>query len=182
MELRSLQIANFRNITEMELVLPAGLVVIAGENAQGKSNLLEAVYLLALSKSYRASTDRELVSWATVESGGYAMVSGMVTRRRGEVEIRVGLECLVGQGVDAKVRKRVRINGVGRRASDLLGLLNAVFFSADDVEVPGCHAGPGEPGLCPGASAVSKGAAPAELPASEHSRWTREGGGIGILG
>ena len=135
MELRSLQIANFRNITEMELVLPAGLVVIAGENAQGKSNLLEAVYLLALSKSYRASTDRELVSWATVESGGYAMVSGMVTRRRGEVEIRVGLECLVGQGVDAKVRKRVRINGVGRRASDLLGLLNAVFFSADDVEL-----------------------------------------------
>ena len=134
MQLTALSLANFRNIPSLEMRPSPGLSVFTGENAQGKSNLLEAIYLLAISKSYRAPVERDLILWEAARKGEYAMVSGTVDRQEGAVELRVGLVCDPGPPEGA-VRKQVRINGVASRTSDLVGLLNAVLFSADDIDL-----------------------------------------------
>ncbi|MFQ5872366.1 MAG: AAA family ATPase, partial [Dehalococcoidia bacterium] len=63
MYLEHLSLTNFRNFSSLDLGLSPGPVVLCGANAQGKTNLLEAVYLLATTKSLRANSDRELVRW-----------------------------------------------------------------------------------------------------------------------
>ena len=132
-ELTSLSLTNFRSFRTLELTLDRGLTVLAGENAQGKSNLLEAVYLLAIGKSQRAAVERELVSWEAAEAGGYAIVAATVRRAGDAVEIRLGLDC--GGGRTNTVVKRIRVNGVPKRASDLVGVLSAVLFSASDIDL-----------------------------------------------
>ncbi len=135
MELTSLTLTNYRNIGSLEWEPPSGLVVLSGDNAQGKSNLLEAVYLLAIARSYRASAERELLAWDVVKQGGYALVSGTVRREDGPLEIRLGLEWEAGLSAGAGVRKLVRVNGIARRVSELVGLFRAVLFSPDDMEM-----------------------------------------------
>ena len=133
MELTSLSLTNFRSFRALELTLGRGLTVLSGENAQGKSNLLEAVYLLAIGKSQRAAVERELVSWEAAEAGGYAIVAASVRRAEDSVELRLGLDC--GGGRTNTVLKRIRVNGVPKRASDLVGVLSAVLFTASDIDL-----------------------------------------------
>ena len=86
MYLSRLTLTNYRNFRSLELDLPQGLVVILGGNAQGKSNLLEAAYLLAIAKSYRTNVERELIYWAAqkppdtlgAQVGGQTIVNGTV--------------------------------------------------------------------------------------------------------
>ncbi len=130
MLLRRLTLSNFRNFEELDLGLDTGLTVIHGDNGQGKSNLLEAAYLLAIGKSYRSQTERELVRWDS-PANGLALVAGRVERSDGDTELRVGLDLRGGAGL----QKRVRVNGVAKRTSDLLGMLNAVLFSAEDIDL-----------------------------------------------
>ncbi len=135
MELTSLTLTNYRNIGALEWEPPPGLVVLSGNNAQGKSNLLEAVYLLAIARSYRASAERELLAWSAAKQGGHALVSGTVRREGGPLEIRLGLEWEAGLSSGGGVRKLVRVNGIARRVSELVGLFRAVLFSPDDMEM-----------------------------------------------
>jgi len=130
--LARLELTNFRSYRSLDVAFPEGLTVAHGGNGAGKSNLLEAAYLLAIGKSYRAPTERDLVSWDAAESGGYAIVAGNVVRAQGPIDLRVGLDC---QGSSNAVVKRVRINGVARRATDLVGALNAVLFTAEDIDL-----------------------------------------------
>ena len=60
-----LRLTNYRNFSGLSLELPPGLVVLSGSNAQGKTNLLEAAYLLAIAKSYRTNVERELINWSS---------------------------------------------------------------------------------------------------------------------
>ena len=129
MLLRRLKLTNFRNLPNAALELDAGLTLFHGANAQGKSNLLEAAYLLAIGRSYRAAAEREMVAWAAREADGYAVVSGTVERGGESDELLVGLDLRQSE----TVQKRVQINGSARRASDLVGRFNAVLFSADDI-------------------------------------------------
>ena len=135
MLLTTLSLTNFRNFRRLELTLPSGLVVLYGDNAQGKSNLLEAAYLLAIARSQRVTSEREMISWEVAREGGYALVRGEVQHNGGQWDLRLGLECTAeGPAVEeVAVRKRVRVNGVPRRVSELVGLLNAVLFSAEDI-------------------------------------------------
>lgn len=119
------------------------MVLIHGENGQGKSNLLEALYLLAITKSSRASSDRELVRRQTT-GDAQAQVSAIAQREGGPVRIQVDLVCLPAEhGRDGSVenadlpsvQKYVRVNGVPRRASRLVGEINSVMFSAQDLEL-----------------------------------------------
>ena len=70
--LTGIELTNFRSYRALDLTLGPGLTIVHGANGSGKSNLLEAAYLLAIGKSYRASMERELVSWPAAEAGGYA--------------------------------------------------------------------------------------------------------------
>ena len=129
-QVTNLSLTNFRSFRQLDLPLQPGLTVVVGANATGKSSLLEALYLLAIGKSYRASAERDLVSWNAAEAHGYAIVAASLSAQGGPVEIRVGLDCR-GSGVT----KRVRVNGVGRRAADLVGVMTAVLFSAEDIDL-----------------------------------------------
>ena len=117
------------------------MVLVQGGNGQGKSNLLEAVYMLAVAKSPRASTDREVVRMQSVGKQTFSRVSALV--RRESEDLRVQIDLL---GVPApteepapsavlSVQKYIKINGVQRRAADLVGQVNAVMFGADDLEL-----------------------------------------------
>ncbi len=131
MQVTKLSLTNFRSYRQLDLPLGPGLTTVVGDNAEGKSNLLEALYLLAIGKSYRAQTERDLVSWEAADAGGYAIAAATLAGREGPVELRVGLDCAAGPGV----LKRVRVNGVPKRASDLVGVMSAVLFSAEDIDL-----------------------------------------------
>ena len=131
MQLTDLTLTNFRSYRQLDLTLEPGLTVISGENGQGKSNLLEAVYLLAIGKSYRAVMERDLVSWQAAEAGGYAIVAAALEGANGSFELRVGLDCRDGMSI----AKQVRVNGAPKRASDLVGMMGAVLFAAEDIEL-----------------------------------------------
>ncbi|MBI4311812.1 MAG: DNA replication/repair protein RecF [Chloroflexi bacterium] len=146
MHLSHLALANFRSFQSLRLDLPPGLVVIHGANGQGKSNLLEAAYLLSIAKSYRTNVERELMSWEAVkaaEDGGPAaalanqtIVSGDVETTTGRLRIIVGLRLSPeGNGGGTQAQKEIRVNGAATSASGLVGQMNAVLFTAADVDL-----------------------------------------------
>ena len=72
--------------------MPSGLAIVYGRNAQGKTNLLEAIYYLATSKSFRAGSDREIINWlALSQEPAYARLVGRCQRRAGLVELEVAV-------------------------------------------------------------------------------------------
>ena len=82
MHLSRLRLANFRNFRELDLAAPPGVSVYYGPNAQGKTSLLEAVYLLCIARSFRAENEREVVNFAAAAEGGQALVDGLFEGRR----------------------------------------------------------------------------------------------------
>jgi len=130
-----LQIANYRNYGRVALKLDRGLNLFVGENAQGKSNLLEAIYLLSTLRSSRASSDADLVRRDLLHTEfPVARLSCEVERSAGNLQLEVAI---VGRTTDPAHRagKRVRVNGVPKRASDAVGQLAAVLFSTLDIEI-----------------------------------------------
>jgi len=142
-----LSLTNFRNYRHLDVDLPASAVVIQGDNAQGKTNLLESVYLLATTKSHRATGDRELLHHdARNEDIPVARVCAGAQRARGDVKLEIVLrvDTATSPGIadendpassTAPVRKQVRVNGVARRSVDLVGQINVVMFTAEDIEL-----------------------------------------------
>src|SRR5579862_9074272 len=118
MLIRELSLRNFRNYAELHIAPGQSLNVLVGENAQGKSNLLEAIHLLATTRSLRASKESEMV----LTGAELATVSASVLR---ENDADVDLEVTI-LPTD---KKSVRVNSVRRaRVLELLGNLNAVYF------------------------------------------------------
>ena len=130
---------NFRNYERLELALPPHLMVLQGDNAQGKTNLLEAIYLLATAKSHRATAERELINWATPrEELGIARLLAQVQIGSGSLRVEIALIGAYHSPEEAThVQKRIRINGVPRRAIDLVGQVNVVLFSSQDIDLIG---------------------------------------------
>ena len=150
--LSRLVLTNFRNFTALDLELPAGVVVFYGSNAQGKTTLLEAVYLLAIARSFRAENEREVVNFAAANNGEQALVGGAVERAGERVSVYVGYACNRSpagpepapgrSSLPYSVRKEIRVNRVRRTAADLVGAVGAVLFNAEDIDlVQGAPAG-----------------------------------------
>lgn len=141
MHVSRLSLADFRNYRRLELELPASAVVLLGDNAQGKTNLVEAVYLLATTRSHRTSSDGELLCFdARGDDLPVARVAADVERVRGGVRVEVLLRAEPrsgesGGGGPAPVRKQVRVNGLRRRSADVVGQTNVVLFAAQDIEL-----------------------------------------------
>ncbi len=139
MHIVHLSLTNFRNYSHLELDLPTGVVVIQGDNAQGKTNLLEAIYYLSTMRSPRTSVDRELVHWLAMEDDlPFARLVAQI-QKAGEVDqIELSLVQSGPQRRNANgpaLRKHVRVNGANRRVSETVGLLNAVLFMPQDLEL-----------------------------------------------
>ena len=141
-----LSLTNFRNLVELELDLPIGVSVFYGANAQGKTTLLEAIYLLAIARSYRAENEREVVNFQAAAEGGQALVGGIVEKDGERLAIYVGYQS-VPHGTDPQnaeratgtkgytVRKEIRVSRVRRTATELVGMVNSVLFTADDIQL-----------------------------------------------
>ena len=133
MRLTHLSLNHFRNYHSLDLDFSGALTLLQGDNAQGKTNLLEAVHFLATSKSIHAQSEREVVNWgAADEPIPYARIAGAVARS--DDPRPLGLEILLtprGDGVNFK--KQVRVNGVNKRSMDFVGLLRAVLFLPEDI-------------------------------------------------
>tara|TARA_A100001037_G_scaffold305614_1_gene346472 strand:- start:10613 stop:11761 length:1149 start_codon:yes stop_codon:yes gene_type:complete len=131
MQLRKLSVTNFRTYSNLELELSSGLTTFTADNGEGKSNLLEAIYLLAIGKSYRANFEKELISWQLENPDDYTIIAAEIERNEGLRSIRIGLKAIDGN----RITKQVRIDGIPKRITDLIGVLNAVLFSAEDMDL-----------------------------------------------
>ncbi|HEY8438103.1 MAG TPA: DNA replication/repair protein RecF [Candidatus Limnocylindrales bacterium] len=120
--LAHLSVANLRSYEGLEVEFGPGPQLIVGPNAAGKTTLLEAIVLLGWGRSHRTSTDGELVRWGSE----LARVEGTVGPEAIEV-------ALVRPGPTGTARKRIRVNGVARRAAGLIGLLRTVVFAPEEM-------------------------------------------------
>ncbi|MGE5530733.1 MAG: AAA family ATPase, partial [Bacteroidota bacterium] len=130
MYLRRLNLTNFRAYERLQLDLQSGLTVFLGPNAAGKTSLLEAIHLLATTKSPRTNIDCELVRW----EAEVARVEGLfVSRSRRETRLAVGLEGNCARGTSGK---RLEVEGeVVSSARDLIGRASVVMFAPDDLAI-----------------------------------------------
>lgn len=138
MWIRRLTLSHFRNYRSLELDLPQGLILVLGDNAQGKSNLLEAAFLLATTKSDRVQTDGGLIHWEALdEPQPVARVAAEIERADGKLDLEIGIAGRPKPGDRSRVpaSKRLRVNGVAKRAADVVGQLMAVLFTTDDMEL-----------------------------------------------
>jgi DNA replication and repair protein RecF len=120
--LTTISIQGLRSYASLDAAFGAGPQLIVGPNAAGKTTLLEAIVLLAWGRSHRTSTDGELVRWGSE----LARVEGLAGAETVEV-------ALVRPTGATGARKRIRVNGVARRAGGLAGLLRTVVFAPEEM-------------------------------------------------
>jgi DNA replication and repair protein RecF len=135
MHLRHLALTNFRNYPKQELELTPGPVLLLGPNAQGKTNLLEAIFLLATGRSERADADADYIAWPVRDDmQPHARIAGEAVRTSASVSVEIVILGRAGtKGLIAS--KRFKLNGVPKRASDVVGAITAVLFTTDDMEL-----------------------------------------------
>ncbi len=122
---------DFRNYEEKEIEFDGGVNVIFGENAKGKTNILEAVYLASLGDSFRARRTEEMVRFGC-ELGKIKADLVWEDKDKQEIEVIVNGGVVMGKVVN---KRKYLIDGVSRRKKDLLGLLPVVIFRPEDVEL-----------------------------------------------
>lgn len=136
MHLRELELAEFRSFRNLSLpVEPAGFRAI-GANASGKSTLLEAIAMLATTRSPRTSTEREIAHWQSGQDLAvppYARIRGLFDRIDGTHAIEIGMS--VDEGGQRPLRKQIRFDDRLVRAIDAVGQFKTVLFSPDDVDL-----------------------------------------------
>src|SRR5881396_2635909 len=133
MRLRHLQLFDYRNFERLHIELPAKAALFVGDNAQGKTNLLEAVYLLATLRAVRAETDIQLIRRELLSDVlPAARVVAEVETRAGGLKLEVAVVAR-DPARGANATKTVKINGAPKRLADAVGRITAVLFSADDL-------------------------------------------------
>lgn len=122
MRLEQLSLHNFRNYESVSLHLDPGLNIFVGDNAQGKTNLLEAIYVLSLSKSYRAARDAELIRHGAEQGMAAAKVAKLAALDLGVV-------------LSSTQKKRLLLNGKSTSANEFVGHLTTVLFTPDSLQL-----------------------------------------------
>ncbi|MEA2676357.1 MAG: replication and repair protein RecF [Chloroflexota bacterium] len=133
-----LTLTSFRSYAAIDATFPDGPQVIVGDNATGKTNLLESLVVLGTGRSHRAAADGELIAWgaefcrleaSVADSGGTkTLLEVIVERTAGGAGAGSGSVSGSGGG-----RKRIQVNGVGRRATALAAALPVVLFAPEDM-------------------------------------------------
>ena len=123
MRVRRIALNGFRNYEWESVEFAPGTNVICGPNAQGKTNLLEAVYMLSCGRSFRTRFDKELIGFGYTEG---QILADLFSRERDQT---VDIRMRAGQG------KRITVNGVKKTASELSDTVNVVLFCPDDLNL-----------------------------------------------
>lgn len=131
MYIKSLELKNFRNYRSLSMNLDKGTNILYGDNAQGKTNILEAIYIAGTTKSHKGSRDKEVIFFEEEES---------------HIRMKVHKDVMDYQ-IDMHLKKNkskgIAINGIPiRKASELFGAVNIIFFSPQDLNI--IKDGPGE--------------------------------------
>lgn len=130
MYLKRLSLTNFRNFTRLDIDIPRRSVLLVGDNAQGKTSVLEAIYFLAALTSFQTNADRQMVNFLEArKSPAVARIVGEYARgtRTHKLEVRLILDA-VGVGNGQRLRKEILLDGVKKQASDAVGKFSAVVF------------------------------------------------------
>lgn len=121
MLIERLQLKNFRNYESCDLTFSKKVNVIIGENAQGKTNLMEAIYVLALTRSYRTSRERELIRFGA----NFAKINGKIFKKERHLPLEI---IITPQGKKAKLNHLEQ-----KRLSNYIGAFNIVMFAPEDL-------------------------------------------------
>ena len=124
MIIKSIELQNFRNYEDLNISFDEGTNIFYGDNAQGKTNILEAAYLSGTTKSHKCSKDKEMIRFGEQESH----IRTVVVKKEKEYQIDMHLKHNRSKGI--------AINKVPiKKASELFGILNMVFFSPEDLNI-----------------------------------------------
>lgn len=122
--IESIELKNYRNYKELHMEFNQGTNILYGDNAQGKTNILEAVYVCCTSKSHKSAKDRDIIRFDQDESHIKLQI------RKNNVPYRIDMH------LKKNKPKGIAINGVPiRKASELFGIANVVFFSPEDLNI-----------------------------------------------
>ena len=124
MIIKSLELADFRNYESLEISFDKGTNILYGDNAQGKTNILEAIFVSATTKSHKGSKDKEIVNFNKEE----AHIRTYLLKDDEEIRVDMHLRKNKSKGIAIDGQKI-------KKAADLLGLLNVVFFSPEDLSI-----------------------------------------------
>ncbi|TFB21098.1 DNA replication/repair protein RecF [Filobacillus milosensis] len=123
MYIEELTLTNYRNYDKQKVVFDKKINVIIGENAQGKTNLMEAIYVLAFTKSHRTPRDKELIKW----DAEYGKIEGRVLKRNQSIPLEV---------IFSNKGKKAKFNHIEqKRLSEYIGAMNVVMFAPEDLNL-----------------------------------------------
>lgn len=124
MIIESIELKNFRNYEKLQMEFDSETNILYGDNAQGKTNILEAVYLSGTTKSHKGSKDRDVINFKHEESHIRTMV------RKNGISYRIDMH------LKKNKTKGIAVNGIPiKKAGDLFGIVNIVFFSPEDLNI-----------------------------------------------
>ncbi|PJE68081.1 hypothetical protein COU94_03680 [Candidatus Shapirobacteria bacterium CG10_big_fil_rev_8_21_14_0_10_38_8] len=140
MFIQKLRLQNFRNYSKKEFEFSGGTTLIVGKNTVGKTNILEAVYLLATGKSFRAGLESEMIAYESeiarvkgrISDGEPATQKAQSRAESTDLEIILTRGEVAGEKV---ARKKFLVNGIAKRMFDFVGNLKAVYFRPEDLEL-----------------------------------------------
>ncbi|MBB6625411.1 DNA replication/repair protein RecF [Clostridium gasigenes] len=124
MYIKRLQMLNYRNYIALDISFSKNVNVFIGDNAQGKTNILESIYYCAFAKSHRTSKDKELINW----NGENTFISLSVSKKR--IDKRIDINILKDGKKAIKINK-IKVNKIG----ELFGSFNVVMFSPEDLKI-----------------------------------------------
>lgn len=124
MHIHSLELKNYRNYEYLNMNFNSGTTILYGDNAQGKTNILEAIYLSAATKSHRGSKDREIIRFEQEESHIRTQIMKQDILHRIDMHLR------------KNKTKGIAIDGIPiRKSGELFGVVNVIFFSPEDLSI-----------------------------------------------
>ena len=125
MRIKKLKVENFRNLENLDIEFSEGVNVIYGNNAQGKTNIIESIYIFSFGKSFRANKDIELLKF----DKEYFLSNIEIMKKDRELEMDFGFDKISN-------KKMIKVNGViQKKISDIIGKLNVVVFKPEDIKI-----------------------------------------------
>lgn len=125
MRIKRLKVENFRNLEKLDIEFSDGVNIIYGNNAQGKTNIIEAIYIFSFGKSFRANRDIELLKF----DKEYFVSNIEIMKKDRELKMDFGFDKISN-------KKMIKVNGViQKKISDIIGKLNVVVFKPEDIKI-----------------------------------------------
>ena len=125
MRIKKIQAENFRNLENIKIEFSDGINIIYGNNAQGKTNIIEAIYVFSFGKSFRATKEIELLKF----DKDYFLSKIDIIKKDRDIEMSFGFDKITN-------KKMIKINGViQKKVSDIIGKLNIVVFKPEDIKI-----------------------------------------------